>query len=63
MTGADAGLCDNNKIDTGPSASSTGACHKHARNLCVACALQTAIFPVEHYIWARFLGPIFGISL
>lgn len=37
----------------------TSTCTKHGRRVCVACALQTAFFPVEHFLWARVLGVTF----
>lgn len=31
-------------------------CAKHGKRICIACFLQTAIFPVEHFFWTRILG-------
>lgn len=38
------------------------ACTKHGRKACVLCLIQTAIFPVEHFLWARILGPLLGVT-
>ena len=38
-------------------------CAHKSRTICLACALQTAIFPIEHFIWSRLLGPVLGIAL
>lgn len=35
------------------------ACEKHGKRVCVACALQTVFFPVEHFIWTHLLGVTF----
>ncbi len=45
------------------SSTRAGTCTRHGRRVCVACAVQTAIFPVEHLIWGRLLGPLFGLTL
>lgn len=41
-------------------------CAHHGRRLCILCAAQTLIFPVEHFLWTqmpglRALAPLFGL--
>lgn len=38
---------------------SASACDKHGRRVCVACAMQTVFFPVEHFLWTHLLGVTF----
>lgn len=38
-------------------------CAKHGKRLCIACGLQTVLFPIEHLVWAKWLGPLFGLHL
>lgn len=51
-----------NKETTAERVPALGACARHSRRVCVACALQTVIFPIEHTIWGRVLGPLFGLT-
>jgi len=35
----------------------------HGRKVCIACLVQTALYPFEHMLWGRVFAPLLGLSL
>lgn len=55
----------NKEADRPATSASAGArarirtCARHGRRACTVCLIQTAIFPIEHFLWVRVFGVTF----
>lgn len=38
------------------------SCGRWCIGIAGAAVLQTMLFPLEHYVWATWLGPLLGVS-